>query len=126
MLPSIAGDIGNDQQGATGTTSKWFAIEVMEKNDLPVSLSFKATLSSPPGITFQLFAYKGSGNGTNCSATPIAGAGSPSVVDKSWSDNWGSDDSTWYVLEVRHISGGENATCDPAAKWVLSIVGNSG
>jgi hypothetical protein len=98
----------------------------MENNDLPVSLSFKATLTSPPGITFQLFAYKGSGSGPNCGATPTAGTGSPSVVDKTWPDNWGSDDSTWYVLEIRHISGGENAACDPSATWSLSVDGNTG
>ncbi len=126
MLPSVAGDTGHDHQSTTGASSAWIAIEVTESNDLPVSLSYKATLTSPPGIEYQLFAYDGSKNGTNCGANPKAGSGSPSVVDESWSDNWGSDDSKWIVLEVRHISGGENAACDPTATWTLSVDGNSG
>jgi hypothetical protein len=126
MLPSIAGDTGNDHQGATGTTSKWLAVEVMEQNNLPVSLSFKATLSSPPGIVFQLFAYQGNVSNPLCGVTPTAGTGTPSVVDETWPDHWGFDDSTWWVLEVRHISGGENAACDPSATWTLSIDGNTG
>jgi len=110
----------------TGATSQWFAIEFTEDDDsiFPQDLSFTATLTSPPGETFQLFAYQGSLSGPDCTASANPGSsGSPSVIDLTWTDHLGSDDSLWFILEVRHVS---TEACDPSATWSLTIEGDTG
>jgi hypothetical protein len=89
--------------------------------DFP-SLSYRATLTSPPGASYGLFVYTGDSSGPTCFGATKQGTGNPAVVTDSWGDSIGSDDTTWLTLEVRHLSG--NA-CGPSDQWNLTIEGNT-
>jgi hypothetical protein len=104
----------------SGSTSKWFKVLVHEGSTFISGLSFRATLDSPPGMDFDLYAYLGDSQGPNCFASPLHASGSPEALSDSWSDTVGFDDSTWYALEVRFVSG-----ADCTAKWTLTVEGDT-
>lgn len=121
-LESIAGDGGSDTRTAKGATSKWFKILVTEPSFSSTNPSFTATLTSPPGTNFDLFAYEGDAAMTNCSKSPSKAFGEPEAFSASWTDTVGSDDDLWWVLEVRGVDGG---ACE-GASWSLTVEGNTG
>ncbi len=123
-IPSIAGDDGSDMRVVTGQTSAWYKLYVEETVsdifDYP-SLSFSADLQSPAGVSYGLFIYPGDDSSPSCSGgTPGSGT-PPSSYYADWGDNPGSDDSTWFTLEVRYLSGG---ACGADAQWTLTIQGD--
>jgi hypothetical protein len=83
--------------------------------------SYTATLVSPPGMIFRLFAYTGDSMMTNCLGAAIQGTGMPPSVSAQWPDDLGGD-SKWISLEVRYESGQQ---CSPAPKWTLTVKGNT-
>lgn len=109
---------------ATGDSSRWFKIQVVEAVssiiDFP-SLSYTATLTSPPSTSYGLFVYTGDDFAPTCSG-PKQGTGNPAVVTDSWGDTLTVDDTTWLTLEVRYLSGG---ACGPSNEWTLTIEGNT-
>lgn len=126
QLPAVSGDEG-DTATASGTGSKWFKVHVEETDSsiFGADLSYKVTLTSPPGMDYDLFVKQGQEDGSpNCAAAEKKGT--PSGTSESVSDNWdddqgigGEDDSVWLNIEVRHVSGNEcNAT------WSLTVKGN--
>jgi hypothetical protein len=121
----IDGDQNMDTRVENGVTSRWFAILIHEGDgsifSFP-SLSFTATLENADGMHFDLYAYQGDVNGTDCSATPLVGTGDPETITQDWPDNVGSDDSRFYVFEVRYVSGD---FCDASSQWTLTIEGNT-
>jgi hypothetical protein len=121
-LTSINGDTGDDIRTVTGTTAKWFKVLVVEGSNLATGLSYTATLASPPGIVWDLYMYPGDGSGPNCFADVILASGTPESFHDSWSDNFGSVDDRWVTFEVRYVSG---AACGAAAKWTLTVEGNT-
>jgi hypothetical protein len=124
-LPEIKGDDGNDLRTASGTTSRWFHIYVSESVSSPVTfpqLSYTATLSSPPGMDYDLYVYTGDDQGPNCLATPVKGTGNPESVTDTWGDSIAAEDGTWLALEVRYVSGSD---CGPGDTWTLEIEGHT-
>jgi|HubBroStandDraft_6_1064221.scaffolds.fasta_scaffold345013_3 hypothetical protein len=109
----------------SGTTSQWFKVLVNDVHEYFSSPpdSFTATLTSPPGMRFDLYAYEGTigGTMTDCDAPAIHPMGDPETISDQWP---GSDGTTnrWLVFEVRYISG---TACGSAAQWTLTVAGNT-
>ena len=118
----IDGDTGSDTRMVTGTTSAWFKVFVHEAYIFSSKISYTATLVSPPGMVFRLFAYMGDGMMTKCLGAAIQGTGMPPSVSDSWDDNANVQDGRWISLEVRYESGQQ---CNPAPKWTLTVKGNT-
>lgn len=125
LLMQIDGDQNMDTRIEKGTTSRWFKILVHEGVSSVISypsLSYTATLENAPGMQFDLYAYPGDINEPDCTANPLAGVGDPETISEDWPDSVGSDDSRWYIFEVRYVSG---ASCDVESQWTLTIEGNT-
>jgi hypothetical protein len=112
----------------TGTTSKWFSVIVNDSVD-PFSSapeSFTATLVSPPGMQFDLYAYEApigmTTVGSTCSSAAIHAMGDPETITDQWPDNDLSNDSRFIVLEVRYVSG---TGCGMDAQWTLVVAGHT-
>jgi hypothetical protein len=88
--------------------------------------SYTATLTSPPGMRFDLYAYEGPIGSPmmapDCDATAIHSMGDPETITDQWPDNPGPDDSRWVLFEVRYVSGD---LCGGAAQWTLTIAGHT-
>lgn len=124
QLTDINGDKGSDLRTVSGSTPKWFKLFV---NDYKPTFgnsneSYTATLTSPPGLQFDLLAYDGNATMPDCFAAALQGSGSPKVISDAWPDGNG-DDSRWITFEVRYISG---PACDGSAKWTLTVEGHTG
>ncbi|WP_437571389.1 hypothetical protein [Sorangium sp. So ce542] len=123
-LGTVPGDDGADwaMKTATGTTSKWFKVRVVDKENWPTSERFKATLTSPPGMNFDLIVYQGDieVNAPDCFASGVRGQGTPESFMITWNDRIGPDDHLWFILEVRHVEG---TVCGEEAKWTLTVEG---
>lgn len=125
LLPEIDGDKGSDTRSAMGNTSKWFTIFVKEGVSSPIdypALSFTASLQSPAKMDYDLFIYTGDFSNPDCGALPEKALGLPEAYSRQWGDTLATDDGTWYVLEVRHISGD---ICDNSAMWTLTVTGHT-
>ena len=125
QLQSIDGDQHNDTRTATGETSEWFDIEVLEAVSSIISfpqLSYTATLVPPAGTSYGLFVYTGNKSGPKCTATPVEGTGTPLAVTDTWSDTPTVDDSRWISIEVRYLSG---TACGPTDLWTLTVEGHT-
>ncbi len=124
-LGEIPGDDGADwvMETATGTTSRWFKVRVIDAANWPTSERFKATLTSPPGMNFDLIVYQGEieVNAPDCFASGVRGQGTPESFMTVWDDTGGSEDGTWFILEVRHVDG---IACGEDAEWTLLVKGN--
>lgn len=129
-IPSISGDTGSDVRMMTGSSSEFLQIHVTEDDSSvfsKVSLSFTATLTSPPGTVYNLIIHEGSdGNGTDCNAPPMNGTpsgGATQTVSNSWSDTQGIggiDNSRWLSIQIIHVSGNDCIT-----PWNLKIQGHT-
>ncbi|WP_438007937.1 hypothetical protein WME89_04000 [Sorangium sp. So ce321] len=121
------GEISGDDGGAsvtlneTGTTSKWFKVFVVDKTNSPSYEHFTATLTSPPGMNFDLIVYEGDIDGTDCFASGERALG---TIDESFTTTWDDfpivDDDRWFSLEVRHVAG---TACGSEATWTLTVEG---
>jgi hypothetical protein len=121
-LPSFPGDEDGDARTVKGTKAAWFKVLVTEGSSFSNDLSYTATLISPPGLVFQLFAFNGDGAMPNCLGEALVAVGNPPSVSSKWPDNSGPDDQRWITFEVRYISG---EVCDPAPEWTLSVKGHT-
>lgn len=129
-LTSIAGDQSGPTDNATGTTSEWLRIDLTEQDSSLTAHAMKltATLSSPPGSNFDLYAYLGSKIGDIQCTTPKGQSTNPAGQTDTVSFDWGetgtfangSDDSATVMLEVRWVSG----TCSSGSTWSLAAHGN--
>ena len=124
-LPGVDGDQGSDTRLEHGVGSKWYRIYVKEAVSSVISypdLSFTATLKSPPGVKYDLYVYPGSGDGIECGAAAIHASGVPEAYSQTWNDAAISDNSQWFVFEVRYVSG---ADCGPGSTWQLEVQGHT-
>ncbi|WP_437968498.1 hypothetical protein WMF04_04040 [Sorangium sp. So ce260] len=125
-LGSVSGDEGADSERVTGTTSKWFKIYVVDDEQIIFTSteSFKATLTSPPGMSFDLIVYQGDPGAAapDCFVSGVRGQGTPESFTAVWDDIGGSEDGTWFILEVRHVEG---TACGDDAQWTLLVQGNA-
>lgn len=125
-LGEVPGDDGADPVTltVTGTTSKWFKVRVVDKANFPTTIErFSATLTSPPGMNFDLIVYQGEigGNAPDCFATGVRGQGEPESFSTTWDDRAFLDDDVWFVIEVRHVEG---TACGSEAAWTLTVRGH--
>ncbi|WP_437897743.1 hypothetical protein [Sorangium sp. So ce124] len=125
-LGTLPGDDGADWavETATGTTSKWFKVRVMDEVNWPGSERFRATLTSPPGMNFDLIVYQGEVevNAPDCFTSGVRGQGTPESFTTTWNDRTGPDDHLWFIIEVRHVDG---IACGEDAKWTLTVEGRA-
>ncbi len=131
LIPAIAGDENDPPAVRYGVTSKWYRIRITEENGsiLEEDLSYTVTLSSAPGMAYDLVVYQGPQAGNpSCGAPPKVGVVQPNgdqTVHDGWDDDQGiggEDDSVWLIVEVRYVSGD---ACDAAAQWTLTIQGHT-
>ncbi|HEY5241816.1 MAG TPA: hypothetical protein VIJ22_10135 [Polyangiaceae bacterium] len=131
-LGSVAGDESGSTVSASGYTSEWLRLDETEQDSSPVGkpMIFTATLTSPPGMNYDLYAYLGSSGGVgNIECTTVKGqstnpAGEQDQVSFQWGETGGlangSDDSATVMIEVRWVSG----ACSTAQNWSLSAHGD--
>ncbi|WP_437636350.1 hypothetical protein [Sorangium sp. So ce854] len=124
-LGSVSGDEGADSLTATGTTSEWFKVYVVDDAQILFNTteSFRATLTSPPGMNFDLIVYEGMRgvDAPDCFASGVRAQGTPESFMTVWDDVGGAEDGTWFLLEVRHVEG---TACGEDARWILEVKGN--
>jgi len=123
-LSTIDGDENSDTRTFSGSTSRWLKVLVNDSIAFGISHneSYTATLQSPPGMLFDLYAYTGDATAPNCLATAVLGSGDPESVSDSWPDVVLQDDSRWITFEVRSVSG---QPCTSGAQWTFTVVGNT-
>jgi hypothetical protein len=131
-LGSVAGDESGSTVSASGYTSEWLRLDETEQDSSPVGkpMIFTATLTSPPGMNYDLYAYLGASGGVgNIECTTVKGqstnpAGEQDQVSFQWGETGGiangSDDSATVMIEVRWVSG----ACSTAQNWSLSAHGD--
>lgn len=122
-MGDLSGDTNADVKATDGHTSQWIKVHVTENHhDIGGrELKATATLTSPPGTTFELYTYIASADGVvECSAVSGTGNSYNARFGESGITSNGSNDSRWVTYEVRHVSG----PCDPSKKWSLKIEGN--
>jgi hypothetical protein len=123
VLGSVRGDIGADSLTTTGHGSTWLAVNVTEGSSswMPADFVFTASLTSPPGMNYDLYVYSSCapalyGQSTN-------DAGQVDTVTSGWADTLGFDDSRAIFIEVRYVSGLE---CGAQGSWTLTVQGGPG
>jgi hypothetical protein len=119
-LGTVRGDIGTDAVLANGTASEWLQVTVAEGDSsiFSAGLKFTATLTSPPGVDFNLYVYQ-SPCGTGLYGQSTNPAGQTDAVSGGWGDVLGADDSRTVLVEVRYAGGG---VC--GASWTLEVDGD--
>jgi hypothetical protein len=131
-LGSIAGDESGSPVGASGYTSEWLRLDETEQDSSPAGkpMIFTATLTSPPGMNYDLYAYLGASGGVGniecmtVKAQSTNGAGEQDQVTFQWGETGtfanDSDDSATVMIEVRWVSG----ACSTAQNWSISAHGD--
>ncbi|WP_437725353.1 hypothetical protein [Sorangium sp. So ce861] len=122
-LGELSGDDGGDSVTLTetGTTSKWFKVYVVDNVNLSSVEQFTATLTSPPGMNFDLIVYEGDISGPDCFASGMRAMGTPKEsFSTTWNDALVVDDNRWFSIEVRHVEG---TACGSDATWTLTVKG---
>ncbi len=131
-LGSVAGDESGSAVAASGYTSEWLRLDETEQDSSPAGkpMIFTATLTSPPGMNYDLYAYLGaSGAVGSAECTAVKGqstnpAGEQDQVSFQWGETGtfanDSDDSATVMIEVRWVSG----ACSTAQNWSLSAHGD--
>jgi hypothetical protein len=131
-LGSVAGDESATAVAASGYTSEWLRLDETEQDSSPIGkpMIFTATLTSPPGLNYDLYAYLGASGGVgNIECTAVKGqstnpAGEQDQVTFQWGETGGiangTDDSATVMIEVRWISG----ACSTSQNWSLSAHGD--
>lgn len=128
VLGTVSGDEPSPILYASGSEPTWLTFRVTENNDglSGESLSFQATLTSPPGYDFDLYAFRGPDGGTTgCGgvADESTGVGTLDVVAMSWGEGAvanGGDESAWVAIQIEV----KNGVCDPTAEWTLAVEGD--
>jgi hypothetical protein len=129
-LGTMSGDTSGSDLSSQGDTAEWLVADVTENDSSPlaVPMKLKVTLTSPPGMNFDLYAYLGSTVSaiecTTVKASSMNGVGQTDTVSLEWGETGvlanGVDDSRHVSVEVRYVSG----TCDPSSKWTLDLHGH--
>jgi len=128
-LGSLAGDNGAPVLSAQGDCNDWIRVRALETQSGAVGTQMKAklVLTSPAGANFDMFVYVDIPvDKVECS-TSTFNSQEPTGRDDSVSLAWGEgtvangeDDSRTISINVRN----KGASCDPALKWKLSVLGN--
>jgi hypothetical protein len=129
VIGGVSGDEASPQLQAMGDEPVWLTFEVAENNDSigGETLSFTATLVSPPGLDFDLYAYRGaSGGSTGCGGAMQSSSniGTNEVVSMTWGEGAfgnNADDDAWIAVEIR----AKNGMCQAGAQWTLTVQGDT-
>jgi hypothetical protein len=117
---------------ASGYTSEWLRLDETEQDSSPIGkpMIFTATLTSPPGTNYDLYAYLGASGGVgNIECMTVKGqstnaAGEQDQVSFQWGETGSlandTDDSATVMIEVRWVSG----ACSSAQNWSISAHGD--
>ena len=128
VIGMVSGDSNSPAIQASGSEPVWLTFQVTEDNDAVTgeALAFTATLSSPPGVDFDLYVYRGAANGqTGCGGvmdSSTAAVGND-VVHMGWGEGGvanGVDDRSWVAVEI--IPKGD--MCPYGGQWSLNVVGD--
>jgi hypothetical protein len=132
FLGSVAGDESGSPVASSGYTSEWLRLDETEQDSSPlaVPMIFTATLTSPPGMNYDLYAYLGASGGVGNIECAMVKAQStnPAGEQDQVSFEWGetgtfandTDDSATVMIEVRWVSG----ACSNTQNWSLSAHGD--
>lgn len=128
-LGAVSGDTGSDMLMTSGYQSTWIRVRVTEDSSGVggIKMSLTATLTSPPGLDFDIFMYVNEGSDVVECATRVGNTtttGNDNAVRGLWGEGSvsnGSDDGRVVSLEIRPVSG----VCAPDKMWQLKIVGNT-
>jgi hypothetical protein len=129
----VAGDESGSPVGASGYTSEWLRLDETEQDNSIIgqAMIFTATLTSPPGMNYDLYAYLGASGGVGniecktVKAQSTNPAGEPDQVTFQWGETTGgvangTDDSATVMIEVVWVSG----DCTNTQNWSLSAHGD--
>lgn len=104
-----------------GSCTTWAKVRVNETSNVDNAMVVRATLISPPGKKFDLFAYVNPEKDEVECQTPIMQSENKlSSVDEltaTWGDSWAHDDSRTLTFEVRSRDG----SCASNATWSLLV-----
>ena len=118
-LGTIDGDQGSGSLPGQGYTEQWYRFVLNEGSNTSTSLRASIQLTVPADLDLDLYVYC-----VTCGGTLIAISNGGLGVDESVvvgkEEVFGLDDTTHYLVEVRHFAG---ASC---ANWSLLILGNTG
>jgi hypothetical protein len=129
VIGEVSGDEGSPPIVRVGTEATWVSFQVTEDNDgvTGENVEFTATLTSPVGIDYDLYVYRGppgADSGCGGSLDQSTSAGAEDVVHMSWGEGGvanGGDDRAWLAAEIVPKAG----MCDPLAQWSLTIEGDT-
>lgn len=128
VIGGVSGDTSSASLLETGTEPVWLAFQVSEDDsDIEgASMSFTATLTSPPGADFDLYVYRSvEGGVSGCSgflqqATTLG----LDVVTMNWGEGLvanGIDDDVWVAVEIV----AKTDVCAPPQEWTLTVQGDT-
>jgi hypothetical protein len=130
LLGKMSGDTSGPDLSSKGDTAEWLVADVTENDNSPLGVPMKltATLTSPPGMNFDLYVYLGANvNSVECTtvkASSMQGVGQTDSVNFEWGELGalanGVDDSRHVSVEVRYVSG----TCQASEQWSLTLHGH--
>jgi hypothetical protein len=128
VIGMVSGDESSDPIQIMGAEPTWVTFQVTEDSDSVAgeAVTFTATLDSPGGSDFDLFAYRGpTGGNTGCNGVMAmsTSAGPQDVVHMSWGEGAvanGGDDRAWVAIEIR-----PKDDCDGISMWTLTIDGDT-
>jgi hypothetical protein len=129
VIGEVSGDEGSPPIVRVGTEPTWVSFQVTEDNDgvTGENVEFTATLTSPVGIDYDIYVYRGppgADSGCGGSLDQSTSAGAEDVVHMSWGEGGvanGGDDRAWVAAEIVPKAG----MCDPLAQWSLTIEGDT-
>lgn len=129
IIGMVSGDESSGTIDVGGSEATWLTFQVTEDNDAITgeALSFTATLTSPPGVDFDLYVYRGAPNGpTGCGGVMDSSTsnGAQDVVHMSWGEGGianGVDDRSWVAVEI--VVKGD--ACSDGSAWSLEVDGDS-
>jgi hypothetical protein len=129
VLGTVSGDETSPILHTSGSEPTWLTFRVTENNDSVTgeSVSFTATLTSPPGHDFDLYVFRGADGGTTgCGGVTdeSTATGTLDLVSMSWGEGGvanGGDESAWIAVQI-DVKGG---VCDPTAEWMLDVEGDT-
>jgi len=122
-IGSVCGDQTATGPNRSDRVERWYWIEVEECDDIGwPSLEFYARLIPPAGTDWDLYLYSSdiAGNCGGLLDSSLLGTGMTDTVHHGpWGDNWGTDDTSYFCIEIRYYSGGS------CSNWTLQTRGKT-
>jgi hypothetical protein len=98
---------------------EWDRVTISEDSLSSVYVSATITLTSPPGVDYDLYVYCDACGGTLAGSSISGGlTGHTDTVGVRANDSFGVDDTFDVVIEVRHFAS------NMCAYWSLEVSGN--